>query len=50
MRAPLEVARHLEASIPDSALVVLPGAGHLCNLEAPAAFNQAVRSFLHDRG
>jgi pimeloyl-ACP methyl ester carboxylesterase len=50
VRAPLPVARHLAASIPGSMLVVLPDAGHVCNIEAPAAFNQAVRSFLHDRG
>jgi pimeloyl-ACP methyl ester carboxylesterase len=46
VRAPLPVARDLEASIPASALVVLPDAGHLCNIEAPEAFNTAVRSFL----
>jgi len=40
------VARDLEASIPASTLVVLPGAGHVCNIEAPKEFNMAVRSFL----
>jgi pimeloyl-ACP methyl ester carboxylesterase len=49
-RAPLPVARHLAASIPGSTLVVLPDAGHVCNIEAPAAFNQAVRTFLHLAG
>ena len=29
-------------------LVVLPGVGHLCNLEAPDEFNAAVRTFLHE--
>lgn len=45
-RSPLTVARSLEAGIPDSKLVVLPGVGHGSNLEAPEAFNSAVRSFL----
>jgi pimeloyl-ACP methyl ester carboxylesterase len=27
---------------------VLPGVGHLCNLEAPDEFNAAVRTFLHE--
>jgi pimeloyl-ACP methyl ester carboxylesterase len=40
------VARDLEASIPASTLVVLPGAGHVCNIEAPKEFNTVVRSFL----
>jgi pimeloyl-ACP methyl ester carboxylesterase len=46
VRAPLEVARHLNEAIPGSRLVVLPGVGHLCNLEAPDAFDAAVREFL----
>jgi pimeloyl-ACP methyl ester carboxylesterase len=40
------VARDLEASIPASTLVVLPDAGHICNIEAPEEFNTVVRSFL----
>jgi pimeloyl-ACP methyl ester carboxylesterase len=46
VRAPLDVAEDLHAAIPSSQLVVLPGAGHLCNLEAPARFNSEVRTFL----
>jgi pimeloyl-ACP methyl ester carboxylesterase len=46
VRAPLTVAEHLHAAISDATLVVLPGTGHVCNLEAPEQFNQAVRSFL----
>jgi len=46
VRAPLPVARDLEASIPASTLVVLPDAGHICNIEAPEEFNTVVRSFL----
>jgi pimeloyl-ACP methyl ester carboxylesterase len=48
VRAPLTVAERLRAAIPGSKLVVLPGAGHVCNVEAPDAFNDAVREFLHD--
>jgi pimeloyl-ACP methyl ester carboxylesterase len=46
VRAPLPVAEDLHAAIAGSRLVVLPGAGHACNIEAPAAFDQAVRAFL----
>jgi pimeloyl-ACP methyl ester carboxylesterase len=49
VRAPLSVAEALQAAIPDSRLVVLPDAGHVCNVEAPDEFNDAVRSFLHRR-
>ncbi len=45
VRAPLTVARSLHAAIPGSELVLLPGVGHVCNVEAPAEFNAAVRSF-----
>jgi pimeloyl-ACP methyl ester carboxylesterase len=48
VRAPLTVAEDLQAAISDSKLVVLPDAGHLCNIEAPDEFNAAVRDFLHD--
>jgi pimeloyl-ACP methyl ester carboxylesterase len=44
-RSPLSVARQLEQAIPDTKLVVIPGAGHLSNLERPERFNQAVREF-----
>jgi pimeloyl-ACP methyl ester carboxylesterase len=47
VRASLTVAEDLQAAIPGSTLVVLPGAGHVCNIEAPEAFNGAVRNFLH---
>jgi pimeloyl-ACP methyl ester carboxylesterase len=42
------VAEDLHTAIPGSTLVVLPDVGHACNIEAPEAFNQAVRRFLHD--
>jgi pimeloyl-ACP methyl ester carboxylesterase len=47
-RAPLTVAQDLQAAIPGSRLVVIPDAGHVCNIEAPDAFNAAVQYFLHD--
>jgi pimeloyl-ACP methyl ester carboxylesterase len=47
VRAPLAIAEDLQAAISGSTLVVLPGAGHVCNIEAPEAFNGAVRNFLH---
>jgi pimeloyl-ACP methyl ester carboxylesterase len=46
-RAPLTVAEALQAAISGSRLVVLPEAGHVCNVEAPDEFNLAVRNFLH---
>jgi pimeloyl-ACP methyl ester carboxylesterase len=45
-RSPLPVARDLHATIPASTLVVLPGVGHLCNIEAAETFNSEVRRFL----
>jgi pimeloyl-ACP methyl ester carboxylesterase len=50
VRAPLTVAEGLHIAIPGSRLVVLPDTGHLVNIEAPEAFNKAVREFLHDSG
>lgn len=46
IRAPLTVADELHRAIARSTLEVLPGAGHLCNLEAPHAFNDVTRRFL----
>jgi pimeloyl-ACP methyl ester carboxylesterase len=44
-RSPLSVARQFHDAIPNAKLVVIPGAGHVSNLEAPAQFNAEVRSF-----
>jgi pimeloyl-ACP methyl ester carboxylesterase len=44
-RSPLTVARQFEAAIPGAELVLIPGAGHVSNLEAPEPFNRAVRDF-----
>jgi pimeloyl-ACP methyl ester carboxylesterase len=43
---PVEEMKRLIAAIPDPRLVVVPGAGHLPNLEKPDAFNAALREFL----
>jgi 3-oxoadipate enol-lactonase len=44
--APPDVSAGMAGAIPNARLEVLPGAGHLSNLEAPDAFNQALESFL----
>jgi pimeloyl-ACP methyl ester carboxylesterase len=44
-RSPLNVARQFEQAIPGAQLVLLPGAGHVSNLEQPEPFNDAVRTF-----
>jgi len=42
---PASVARQFHDAIPDSELVLIPGAGHISNLERPELFNAAVRDF-----
>jgi pimeloyl-ACP methyl ester carboxylesterase len=44
-RSPLGVARQFEQAIPGAELVVIPGAGHVSNLEQPERFNDVVREF-----
>jgi pimeloyl-ACP methyl ester carboxylesterase len=44
-RSPLTVAHQLEHAIPHAELVVIPGCGHVSNLERPAQFDAAVREF-----
>ena len=43
---PLADAQAMQAGIPGAQLKIIPNAGHLPNLENPAAFNRAVRRFL----
>lgn len=43
---PLAEAEAMAAALPMSRLEVIPGAGHLPNLEKPQEFNDAVREFL----
>ena len=50
VRSPLNVAQEMHASIPGSQLVIMPGAPHLSDMEAPDRFNAEVRSFLHSIG
>ncbi len=42
----LPACRFIHEKISGSHMVVIPGAGHLSNLDQPAAFNQAVLEFL----
>jgi len=46
---PPELSERMRAAIPGARLVVLPGAGHLANLEAPEAFHRALDGLL-ERG
>lgn len=39
-------ARRIAESVPDGRLAVLPGVGHLANLEAPEAFDAALAEFV----
>ena len=43
---PPSEARKIAEGVADGRLVVIPGAGHLANLEAPHAFNAALAEFL----
>jgi pimeloyl-ACP methyl ester carboxylesterase len=44
-RSPLSVARQFEQAIADATLVVIPGAGHVSQLDQPDLVNAAVREF-----
>ena len=44
--APPEVMQRMAARVPGGEYHCLPGAGHIANVETPAAFNAAVVSFL----
>lgn len=43
---PLAAARAMSEAIPQATLSVIPDAGHLSNLEAPDAFDRAMRAWL----
>jgi pimeloyl-ACP methyl ester carboxylesterase len=43
---PPAMARSIADAIPGARLAVIPAAGHLSNIEQPAAFNAAVLGFL----
>ena len=42
---PLVFSETLVKHLPDAELVVIPGAGHLSNIEQPEAFNEALKKF-----
>jgi pimeloyl-ACP methyl ester carboxylesterase len=44
-RSPLSVARQFQETIPETELIVIPGAGHASQLERPEQLNEAVRNF-----
>jgi pimeloyl-ACP methyl ester carboxylesterase len=46
VRSPVKIGEDLHAKIPGSRLVVMPGAGHVSNFDAPERFNSEVRGFL----
>ncbi|MFC2054182.1 alpha/beta fold hydrolase, partial [Chloroflexota bacterium] len=43
---PLDEARQMAAAIPNANLDIIPGAGHLLNLERPNLFNASISKFL----
>lgn len=43
---PVDESRRMASAIPGATLVIIPGAGHLANLEQPDAFNAALADFL----
>lgn len=45
-RGSREPSERLAAALPHARLVVVPGAGHVVNLQAPQAFNAALEEFL----
>jgi len=45
-RANRSLSTTLAAALPDARLELLPGAGHVANVDAPEAFTAALRSFL----
>jgi 3-oxoadipate enol-lactonase len=47
---PVSMAEEIHRAMPGSELVVIPSAAHLCNLEQPDAFNQALAAFLDKVG
>ena len=44
-RSPVTVAHQLHAAIRGARLTIIPGAGHVSNLEQPTLFNAEVRNF-----
>jgi pimeloyl-ACP methyl ester carboxylesterase len=44
---PVDESRAMAKAVPGATLVIVPGAGHLANLEQPDAFNHAFHQFLN---
>ena len=49
-RSPLSVAHAFASAIPHAQLTVIPGAGHMSNMERPAEFNTVIRAFCRPLG
>ena len=49
-RGSVRASQALAERLPRARRVEIPGAGHVVNLAAPAAFNQALEGFLSDQG
>ena len=49
-RANRRISGALAESLPDAAFSVIPGAGHVANLDGPEAFNDVLGAFLEDGG
>ncbi len=47
---PVDIAHGMHAKVPGSALVTIPAAGHLSNIERPDLFNDALAAFLAGLG
>lgn len=47
VRSPIYVAKELDELIPTSKLIVIPGTGHLVNVEAPIKFESLVIDFIN---
>lgn len=47
---PVELMRQMQSQVSGARATVIPGAGHLSNLEQPTAFNEALLAFLGQGG
>ncbi len=48
-RSPIDVAERFREAIPTAELRIIPGAGHVSNMEQPDLFTSHVRQFLSPR-
>jgi pimeloyl-ACP methyl ester carboxylesterase len=46
----LDTGAFIAREVPGARRIVIPDAGHMVNMEQPAAFNRAVRSFITEAG